>query len=807
MSNYNDYTDKARAILTDAGILFEPLDCSGEMAYRGTTKKPNSLTGRYKFHLDDRPVLWFCNRHNGDDETGQSIKLYSDDEWQSKTEAEREAIREQWRRDQKAAREDLEKKRQEAAREAEKRFSALPLAGENNAYLKRKGVLPLGDIRQDKDGRLVLPVLGEAGKKTSLQFIAGDGGKQFLPGGAIGGGYFPIPAKDGGKAGPLLIAEGYATAASLHMATGYAVLVAFNAGNLLPVAEVARQKYAEREIIICADNDLNNKKPDGSPDNPGKEKAEKAAQAVGAKLALCPSVGGNNTDFNDLHMAQGVEAVKKVIEEARKADAVEWEEPIPFTGMSLPKLDAEKLPALLRDFCSGMAEEKQVPLELPVAMTLAALAAVAQNRFFIEVRRGYLEPMNIYTLCPLDPGNRKSSVAEACAAPIIEWEKEMAQKMGEEVRAARSARATLEKTIEGKRKKAEKMVDRAELEALQASIRELELSLPEIPHIPRLLVDNITPEGLAYLLSQLGVGMAILSAEGGIFDILGGMYSKGTPNLDLFLKAHDGGAFRVDRRGADPIILDRPCLTLGISPQPVTLAEREAASIFRRRGLDGRFLYFMPESLLGRRKIEPEPMPLEVKERFRQKVRSLLPQVGQAHAMEKQALKLSDEAYALWKVFARAVEKELGQGGEFEEMGDWGGKLAGAVARLAGLFHVADHDQPEWQAVSKENMERAVYLGSFLTQHAKAAYAMMGSNETVEGAKVVLAWIRQNALERFTGRDCQQAKKNNKLLEDVEKRQKALRELEDRGYIRELPAVPGKKASPTYLVNPAALKG
>jgi len=103
------------------------------------------------------------------------------------------------------------------------------------------------------------------------------------------------------------------------MATGFAVLSAFNAGNLCPVAEMAREKYPDREIVICADNDLTNTKPDGTPCNPGREKAEEAAHSVGAKLALCPSVGGRNTDFNDLHQAtdDGLERVRVCIEKAR----------------------------------------------------------------------------------------------------------------------------------------------------------------------------------------------------------------------------------------------------------------------------------------------------------------------------------------------------------------------------------------------------------------------------------------------------------------------------------------------------------
>ena len=115
-------------------------------------------------------------------------------------------------------------------------------------------------MRRTKDGRLIIPVLNQSGRIQSLQFIlpeqtAEGTDKFFLKGGRTAGGFFSLSAGDGKKDGPLLIAEGYATATSLHLATGYACLVAFNAGNLKAVAVMARERYAKREIILCADND------------------------------------------------------------------------------------------------------------------------------------------------------------------------------------------------------------------------------------------------------------------------------------------------------------------------------------------------------------------------------------------------------------------------------------------------------------------------------------------------------------------------------------------------------------------------
>ncbi|WP_337507593.1 toprim domain-containing protein, partial [Alistipes ihumii] len=129
------------------------------------------------------------------------------------------------------------------------------------------------------------PGLNQSGRIQSLQFIlpeqtAEGTDKFFLKGGRTAGGFFSFSTEDRKKDGPLLIAEGYATAISLHLATGYACLVAFNAGNLKAVAVMARERYAKREIILCADNDTE------TQGNPGKKMASLAAQAVGGKLAV-----------------------------------------------------------------------------------------------------------------------------------------------------------------------------------------------------------------------------------------------------------------------------------------------------------------------------------------------------------------------------------------------------------------------------------------------------------------------------------------------------------------------------------------
>lgn len=308
--------------LASAGLALkgEP-DYSGEMAYCGTDKAPNGTDGRYVVHLDFPPNVWVLNRHT-DGETGRVVHLWRREDLDAMTEEDRAALRERVRQGREEAARKMEERRERAASTAARLWKrAATVTGMEHLYLQKKDV-PSHGLKLLSNGVLIVPVLDTGGTLHSLQCITPDGGKRFLKGGNVAGCFFPIPAKDGGKTGPLLIAEGYATGASLHRATGHAVLVAFNAGNLLPVAQAARAVYPEREIILCADNDVETKKPDGTPWNPGIEAATAAAQAVGGKLAVCPAHEGRPTDFNDLAAWRSLEAVRLGVEAAREASAV-----------------------------------------------------------------------------------------------------------------------------------------------------------------------------------------------------------------------------------------------------------------------------------------------------------------------------------------------------------------------------------------------------------------------------------------------------------------------------------------------------
>jgi len=231
---------------------------------------------------------------------------------QQLTPSERDALR------RRVAQIEAERERADAERREDARKGAAWILGkagppDGNGYLQRKGVKALGNVRQWR-GSLVVPLRDAGGALHSLQFIRADGSKKFLSGGRVVGCFFTLAER---ADGPLVICEGVATGASIHEATGWAVVAAMDCGNLLAVAKALREKWPARDIIIAADNDAFT---DG---NPGATKASEAVKAIGARSAVpqFKDTTKRPTDFNDLQHLEGIETVKEQIEGAEATEA------------------------------------------------------------------------------------------------------------------------------------------------------------------------------------------------------------------------------------------------------------------------------------------------------------------------------------------------------------------------------------------------------------------------------------------------------------------------------------------------------
>ena len=260
------------------------------------------VAGWYIIHPDPGGDLWFF----GDWRTNIKVKGNGAD---GHTLTPKEAAERRKRLHDLQVKAEADKARFQAgaAIEAQERWDNAPAAPSSHPYLQSKGVDPCGTRFDPSNNRLLVPMRDGEGRIWSLQEIGPDGFKHNQPGGRRRECFFQI-----GEIGDTFCAaEGFSTAASIHRATGFAVISAGEASNLEAVARIFREKYPEATIIVCGDDDWLTK-VNGKARNVGKIAATEAAEAVGGILAMPWFTSSRPqwaTDFNDMAKLLGTAEV------------------------------------------------------------------------------------------------------------------------------------------------------------------------------------------------------------------------------------------------------------------------------------------------------------------------------------------------------------------------------------------------------------------------------------------------------------------------------------------------------------------
>lgn len=270
--------------------------------------KSGNRDGAYKGYLDGHPAGFYENHLTGESSKWKSsgVTLSADERAKMVAEAaEKKVLRDA---------EDL-KRHEHHARRCEAAYNLMKDATPDNGYLKAKGIDVPPGAKEDKKGRLVVPIHDKDGKIWSLQRISPNGFKSMKKGGKKSGNMYVEGDKDLSKAEAILICEGAATGGSVHMASGMPVVVAFDAGNLQAVANTLRETYPDKEIVVLGDDDRH--KENTPTGNRGRRDAEQTAEKVRG-TALFPQfgkdqVGSEFKDWNDLHKARGKETVNRQI--------------------------------------------------------------------------------------------------------------------------------------------------------------------------------------------------------------------------------------------------------------------------------------------------------------------------------------------------------------------------------------------------------------------------------------------------------------------------------------------------------------
>jgi replicative DNA helicase len=487
----------------------------------------------------------------------------------------------------------------------------------------------------------------------------------------------------------------------------------------------------------------------------------------------------------------------------------EFERILPITAHVLPLFPLDVLPPWAKEYVDAVALSTQTPVDLAALLALTTAAACLAKRVEVLPREDWAEPVNLYTVCALPPGSRKSAAFSLIAKPLLDHERRNNRDMSLQIAEAGDKLDILKGQIDAIKKNLSKATDENGPE-LAEKLRQLREQLAEhervMPREERLVADDVTPEKLASLLSQYGGRMAVLSADTDVFGMMAGKYNGQLPNLDVYLKGHAGDDLKVDRVGREPDYVEKPALTLGLAVQPEVLQGLIKKPGFRGRGIIGRWLYSLPEDRIGYRSFHTPSVDPVLAADYRAKIQALAdtePKVDEFGQQEPILLRFAADAGERYWSWAETIEHRQRPGGDLQDLKDWASKLHGLVARIAALLHVLGGGKGDAH-ITYETLEKALDVGEYATYHAKAAFQEMGADRVMSDARRILDYVMRSGRESFKGRDIQQQMITSfPKAEDLEAPLKLLKE---RGYIAvdgnvEAKSV-GRKPSPRYLVNP-----
>lgn len=702
-----------------------------------TSKRGRDDAGYYKYYDDEFPGGFY-----GDWRTGEKFN-WSTREVSEMSPAERERFEQV-----KAVRERKDaEERAEAIAGAQKRWNDAAPAKADHPYLARKGIQAHG--AREENGRLLVPI-NINGALSSVQSIAADGTKKYHYGAPVAGGYFTIDA-EGDK---FVICEGFATGATIHEATGLPVLVAFTASNLEAIARLVRDNLnlPGASITIAADDDYGTELERGF--NPGRRAAQKAAEAVGAIVAIPPfdrAIDGEGpTDWNDYAAMRGKNAVAGafgMLSSCNGAGAAHKEHrheaprplfrPLPLAA----KYPVEALGNILAPAAHAIMDRVQCPDALAAQSVLAVASLAVQAFADVEIpATGHAKPVSLNLLSIASTGERKSAADGEALWSIRKHEKALREAFGAELK---------------EYFKAKKAWDAAEKKALSAQKDDYSATkgrldalgeAPAAPVLPMKTCPEPTYEGLCKALELGQPSMGIFSDEGGSFISGHGM----TPDNRLRTMAGlsslwDGTSIKRVRVGDGANIIAGKRLSVHLMTQPEAAARLLCDPVAQDQGFLSRILVAAPDSTAGTRfQREPDPESAEALKRYGARILYILERPApladdSQNELEPRVLPFNRDAAQAWRDFADHVERLLAPGEPFEPIRGFANKLPEHAARIAAVLTLVDDLHASF--ISRETFERAIVLAEFYAREALRLFGSGSASPELRRAEALRKWL------------------------------------------------------------------
>ncbi len=501
------------------------------------------------------------------------------------------------------------------------------------------------------------------------------------------------------------------------------------------------------------------------------------------------------------HFAAGFTIDQFIIDGAEPEDG--WQPPAELgPDTTPPAFPTHVLPAWIADHAISQANAIQAPHDLTCILGLGAVSVATLGRIKVTYPwDGWTQPCSLYAVVAVPPSVGKSPAKNAMFAPLEEYEQE---RMDEARKARRSHQDKIDvvnNKIAAHKKamvKDDTFQNRGLLEELNTELYDIEAGMPPTG---RIMADDATIEALGIVLADSGGNIGVVSAEGGLFDRLAGLYNENGVNLDLYLEGWSGGKYTVDRVKREQISIPRANVAVITTVQPATIDDIGARKVFAARGLVARFLLSMPTCSVGYR---DRKRRAGVDKVAQHRYATELVGIARYYAETETEFELDDQACDVFAEWDQITEYRLQPGSDLHHVADWIGKLRANVLRLAAILHVA-HGVPG-TTVRADSVAQAIELADYYTDHMLLISERWGADETISRAKAILQWLERNKLTEFSIRDLH--RNNHRLFTSPEDTINPIQALTDSGHIRPLFDGPiavgrGGKPSPRFAVNPA----
>lgn len=479
-----------------------------------------------------------------------------------------------------------------------------------------------------------------------------------------------------------------------------------------------------------------------------------------------------------------------------------WDEIIPLDDVVLPAFPIDALPDVLKNYVSDVAESTQTPIDMAGVASLALMSIAMQPRYKVIGKADWEEQLSLYCMIVAEPSDRKSAVFNQIIKVIQSFEAEYNEHHSIDVLKSQEEHSSLEK----KYKKATKDFESGKITKDEYDEAFRKYSTHKVIKPISLTLDDVTSESSTNEIESQDGCIALVSSEGGIFDIISGSYTN-FPNIDIFLKGYSGDFIKVSRIGRPSLYVKNPRLTILLTVQPKVLEKVVNNGTFTGRGLSARFLYSVPKSLVGTRKFETKPIDFDNKKMFSDLIHEILKEPKTSTIY----ISLSNDAYSLLKDYYESFELRLAT--DLKDMGGWAGKLVGNILRISALitrarnikydaflYTPSSDDSSEW-IVQKEDMESSIKLGNYFLEHARYAFDFMDDNTTRKQALNFFEKLKAKKVSEISFRE---ASRMSKFMNKKENATAVINLLTDYGYLREKQGTSRAHNKGTiYEVNPA----